>query len=63
MIDLLKNFCLNINEFDNRHNHKYGILSISKGLSKIELIEQDKFKSRNGFLIEQENNDEEEIKG
>ncbi|RCK57883.1 DNA replication regulator SLD3 [Candida viswanathii] len=60
-VEPLRGFYLTVGEFDARHNHKYGLLSAMERLSGVEVVEQARFKSRNGFLIEE--GEEEEVKG
>lgn len=66
IIEGLWGFWLNSNAFDRRHNQKYGIFGditkgsdndmnyqVLKALIRIELIEQQKFKSHHGFELDQ----------
>ncbi|RCK64500.1 DNA replication regulator SLD3 [Candida viswanathii] len=63
-VESLRRFYLTVGEFDARHNHKYGVLSAVERLSGVEVVEQARFKTRNGFLIEEGDvEEEEEVKG
>ena len=66
IIEGLREFWLNVDAFDRRHNQRYGVFGdvndgsdtdmnnqVNDELSNIELIEQQKFKSNHGFDLNQ----------